>query len=708
MKRTNHCKWVFNIGFLLALLIGWCNSLSAQTPPPPLEEQPEPNAQFIEDLVANAAGDDGGFELTDDFEALAEFRNRPLDLNRASAERLAELQLLNDIQISQILSYREQMGSLISFYELQVLPSFDLETIRTIEPFVRVGGDLDDLVTPFSKMLRRGERDLFVRLNRNLETARGFEINDATGEPRFLGDRNQLFVRFRQRYSNNLSFGITAEKDAGEPWRNTGFDYYSAHFYLNGLNRRFRTIALGDYTINLGQGLLLNSGFGYGKSSLVTSIRRGGRRVRPYASVNEANFMRGGALSIGLGDPVELTVFYSNRGRSANLLEVDSLDLEEGRFAEQGVSSLDLDGLHRTQAEIDDRNAIRQQSFGGSLRYSFKNKGHIAVNFLEERLSNPLQLREQPYNRFFFQGDRLSNISIDYSYRLRNLTFFGEGARSDNGGFAQLHGLLAGLSRYIDLAVLYRNFDPDYQALNARPFAETFGGRNEEGLYIGMEIRPANHWKIAAYYDIFRHPWLRFNVDSPSSGHEYRFRLTYWEKRKLETYLEVRSEVKGIGIDLLGFPIDGVVNRTRFQGRLHFAYKLTKAFEWRSRFDWGFTDTELNERQTGFMVYQDFLFKPIGFPLSFNTRFAFFNTDGFQVRFYNYENGLLYNFRIPAYFNTGTRMYLNVRYKGIRNMTLEARIAQLYYSDRETVGSGNLETPFPRRTEFGAQIKYNF
>ena len=46
--------------------------------------------------------------------------------------------------------------------------------------------------------------------------------------------------------------------------------------------------------------------------------------------------------------------------------------------------------------------------------------------------------------------------------------------------------------------------------------------------------------------------------------------------------------------------------------------------------------------------------------------------------------------------------------KGVRNMTIEARFAQLYWSDQETIGSGLEEINGPVRTELGAQIKYQF
>ena len=44
----------------------------------------------------------------------------------------------------------------------------------------------------------------------------------------------------------------------------------------------------------------------------------------------------------------------------------------------------------------------------------------------------------------------------------------------------------------------------------------------------------------------------------------------------------------------------------------------------------------------------------------------------------------------------------------VRNLTLEARIAQTYWRDRDTIGSGLEEVLGPRRTEVGAQVKYRF
>jgi hypothetical protein len=102
------------------------------------------------------------------------------------------------------------------------------------------------------------------------------------------------------------------------------------------------------------------------------------------------------------------------------------------------------------------------------------------------------------------------------------------------------------------------------------------------------------------------------------------------------------------------------------------------------------------------------LYKPRRFPLSFTTRFSLFDTDGFQSRFYSFENNLLYTFSIPAYYNRGTRFYLNLRYKGIRNLTLEGRIAQTFWKNQGTFGTGNEQIQGQTRTQVSAQIKYKF
>lgn len=665
-------------------------------------EPPDAAQERLEDFLQNTDSE-GAFDFNALFEQLEDFRANPIDLNEADEATLQELILLSDAQILDFLSYRQQMGDLISLYELQAVPSFDLATIRRILPYVTVRGDVDDYQIPIRQMLREGRNEIYLRWSRILEQQRGFARSESN---RYLGDPNQLYFRFRHAYGTRLSYGLTGEKDRGEEFftgsNRQGFDFYSAHFFIRDYTQKIKAVALGDFSVSMGQGLVLFTGFGLGKSSSPMTIKRSGRVLSPYKSANEVNFFRGAATTIAFNDNLEATAFVSWRNRDANLLEPDSLDVEIRNF-----SSFQLSGLHRTPNEIADEGALRQFTTGGTVK--LRNRyGHIAANLLFDRFDKTLNLNERPHNRFYFAGNQLFNASLDYAYLWRNVNFFGETALSSNGAIASLNGLLISLDRKIDLAVLHRHFPRDYQALNANPFAETTGARNEQGLYLGIETRPVNNVTWAAYFDTWQHPWLRFDAAAPSRGYEYRTRLTYEQRRRMRIYLEVREELKERNAPDPESKTEILVETRVFQTRLHIERNITKALEVRSRVDWGFSSVSDEAASSGFAIYQDILFRPIGFPLSFTTRFSIFDTQGFQTRFYAYENDLLYNFSIPAYYNRGTRFYLNLRYRATRSLTVEGRIAQTFWKNQPTIGSSLEEIDGQTRTQASAQIRFQF
>lgn len=665
--------------------------------------------QLIEDFI-QSNGEDVDFDFNTLFESLEYYAEKPLNINKANREELEELRLLSTIQINNLLDHRAKLGDLISLYELQSIPRFDLQAIQRILPYVTVSGGLDDYRVSIPKMVVKGKNELFLRWRRTLEAQRGYNptLTDILLNRSYRGDENKYYARFKHSYEKHLTFGFTAEKDEGEEFfkgsNKQGFDFYSAHFALKNINEVLKDLVIGDFNINFGQGLMLFTGFGSGKGSDVMNIKRSERSVKAYSSVNEVRFMRGIASRLDFGDHFQLTTFASLRKRDANLGTPDSTDLENDiRF----VTSLQTSGFHRTAAEISDENAIQQIAVGGSLKYVTEN-GHIALNTLFTKLDKALERNIQPYNQFFFSGDQLINLGIDYGYIFQNFNFFGETAMSDNGKIATLNGLLIGLDRKIDLSILHRYFPKDYQAIDADPFAETGGARNENGLYLGLEIRPANHWKLNTYFDLYQHPWLRFRADAPSRGYDFLSRLTYFQKRKLEVYLQVRYESKEENAPENVEKTNFLVDRQLFQARLQIGNKISKNLELKSRVDFGFADDGVNPTEKGFSILQDVVFKPTGFPLSVTGRFAIFDTDGFNVRFYHYENDLLYSFSIPSYYNRGTRFYINLRYKGVRNLTLEARFAQTYWADQDSFGSGLQEINGQTRSEVKAQIKYQF
>lgn len=671
-------------------------------------EVPTTNQNILEDVLQNAE-EDADFEFNTIFEDLETYAEKPLNLNKASETELASLGLLTDIQVYNFIKYRREVGELIAIFELQAIPEFDLATIQRILPFVRVSGDVDDYRISIKELFTDGKDELYLRWSRILEQQKGFRpLAEGETGSRFLGDPNKLYMRYRHSYGNKFSYGFTAEKDAGEEFftgsNKLGFDFYSAHIFLKDYRKSIKAIALGDYAVSMGQGLVLFSGFGVGKSSFTTLIKRGTRTLRPYTSVDENNFLRGAGTTLALGEHFEVTAFTSIKQRDGNAIFGDTTDTNQ-EFLQ--FSSLQASGLHRTPNEIADEGIIQQFTLGGVLKYKF-NHGHVALNTLFDKFDRTLTRTPQLYSQFYFSGNQLLNVSLDYSFIYKNMNFFGETAYSDNGRVATLNGLLLGLDRKVDMALLHRHFPKDYQAIIANPFSEGSGGRNESGFYMGLMIKPTREWEIASYYDMYSFPWLRFQADAPSRGHDFLGKITYTKRRKWRAYLQVRYENKEINAAENTTKTDILAPFKTFQTRLFFANQLSKVIELRSRLDFGFADRAGRDLKKGVMFYQDIIYKSPDFPVSFSTRFAVFDTDGYDVRFYAYENDLLYAFSIPAYYHQGARFYLNLKYRPSRNLQLELRYAQTYWHNQESFGSGVTEIDGQRRSEVKAQIRYRF
>ncbi|MFK7807070.1 MAG: hypothetical protein AB8F74_04635, partial [Saprospiraceae bacterium] len=63
---------------------------------------------------------------------------------------------------------------------------------------------------------------------------------------------------------------------------------------------------------------------------------------------------------------------------------------------------------------------------------------------------------------------------------------------------------------------------------------------------------------------------------------------------------------------------------------------------------------------------------------------------------------------IPAYYNRGSRYYLNLKYRATRRMVLEFRVARTHWVDEEFFGTGLERIDGNKRTEVKAQMRYKF
>ena len=640
-------------------------------------------------------------ETEDDsyLQQLEQFRKNPINLNVADINELRELRILTDLQIFNLLTYRRLFGKFISIYELQAVPTWDVHTLRKLLAFITIASPVslqDDLAIRF----KDGSHSLLFRFTQVMEKARGFD-KSATGT-KYLGSPQRFFSRYRYTYKNLLQFGWVGDKDAGEQFfkgaQNKGFDFYSFHLFAKNIGI-VQALALGDFTVNMGQGLIQWQSLAFKKSVDVMGVKRQSAVLRPYNSAGEFNFNRGLGVTIKK-ENIEATAFASIRQLSANFV-ADTLNFEDY------ISSFLMSGYHRTEAEVADRNSLRQTSFGSTIKY-MGNRWHVAINGIYYNFSLPIQKRIEPYNLFAISGKTWYNLSMDYSYTFKNLHFFGEVASDKNFNKAFLNGLLISVDSRVDVSVVQRAIAKDYQAVNGNAFTENVYPANENGIYAGITIRPATAWRLDAYGDIYKFPWLKFQVDAPSYGRDFLAQLTYTPNKQIEIYTRFRNESKQVNQTDNISTTNYLVRLPKQNWRMQTSYKINSTIAIRNRVEMIWYNKKEENSETGFLVFADLIYKPVMKPFSGVLRLQYFETDGYNSRLYAYENDVLYSYSIPVFFDKGYRYYITLNYDINKKLSCWVRWAQTIYQDKITIGSGLDEISGNRRSEVKFQARLLF
>ncbi|RAK66195.1 hypothetical protein DLM85_13520 [Hymenobacter edaphi] len=680
-------------------------------------QRPRPDLdKLVQELFAEPQSDQENYE--DLYENLLQYLQTPLNLNTANREELSSLLLLSEPQITALLEHRQLYGQLLALYELQSIRGFDLRTIYRVAPFVTVGNtDTNAARGPLWKRIWQEDNNaLFLRYERVLQDRRGYGpvAPNSNGElpAHYLGSADKMLVRFRTSHARDFSIGFAAEKDAGEQFtwdtktRRYGFDYYSAHFALFDRGR-LKSVVIGDYQLQFGQGLLLSSGLQVGKGAeTITTLRRSNVGVRPYSSVLETAFFRGAAATVALTPALKLTGFASRKRIDATLRTSAVVDsLRQADDFSDFASGLPITGFHRTPSELANRQALQETVTGGDLSFApgtgRLNVGLTAVNTLFDK---PLQKRNEPYNFYEFSGRHNLAVSTHYSYGWRNVSLFGETARSSSGGLGTVNGLLASLGPTVDASVLFRRYDKDFHTLYGNALGENTRNINENGLYLGLKLRPIARWELSAYYDQFRFPWLRYQAGAPGSGYDWLLRVSFAPTKTSQLYAQIRTRVKEYDDASSTRPMPLPVPVMRRSLLLFYDTSPTPALSLRTRVQ-GVRYREADRPvKTGYLLAQDVTVQPWQ-RLRLTARYALFDTDDYDTRQYVYEQDVLYAFSIPVLYGRGTRYYLLAEYKINRRLTLWVRFANTRYRHQNTVGSGLDEIRGNERSDVKAQLR---
>lgn len=627
---------------------------------------------IIESIVENLAEETDAIQLVEDLQFYAE---NPININQCTEKELASLYLLNAIQIQQIIDYRKNFGLIYSIYELNTIESLNRETLEKLTLFIWFGPEEEKKPT-FSEQLKWGKHEWLGRTISVVQKQNGYQKRDDGTIP-FEGNPMRIYSRYRFQNRENLSVGITAEKDPGEAFfsqsNKTGFDFYSGHLSFK-INKIFEQLIVGDYLVRAGQGLVLWQGYSNGKSLNTTQILKTNQGIKPFTSTDENQFFRGLASTARFGK-AQINLFYSQQNNDANLEMADSVF--------PYFTSLQTSGYHRTANEIVDENAISNQNIGGFASYIF-NHLKIGSTIHFQHFSETFIRPDQVYNRFRFSGKNNFAVGSDYLYSKGKYQLFGEAAVSKSKGKAFLQGLTAHLDDQFIYTVQFRHFEKNYHALWANAFSESSDVENESGVYFGTKILPWRKTTLSAYADFYEAKWVKYNTMGPANGYDFFVQADYLLSEKINFYIRYKNEEKNEKfVELERFiNQEEQIKKTRF----HFEYLASEQLKLKTRFEHCFYKGE--EKEHGFLVYQDVQLNTKKVPLQLTTRLAYFNTESYNSRIYTYENDILYSFSIPAFFGKGIRAFCNLKYQISEQLDFYFKLENTLWNKRETISSG--------------------
>lgn len=567
------------------------------------------------------------------YEQLLQYYSRPLILNHTNPYELRRLGLLSQTQIRAFFQHLKTYGKLISIYELQAIEGFDRETIYSLLPFVSIDRYANPVYnyTLLKRLLSSKAHTLLIRYDK---------VSSNLVDKNYLGDPYRLYVRYRNYLAEDFSIGFTLEKDIGEQLisrnkqRLQVFDFQSFHIAKYNFYK-VKMLLLGDYTLNIGQGLIFGTGFFVGKSSQsVAGVLRNRPVLNPYTAVTEAGFLRGLATTLNL-KPFKINLFYSNQ----------NLDAKRS-----------LAGLHRTESEITKRDVLAEQLFGYHIKYE-SSRLRIGQTSSYVELSDTLQN---------LNSNQFLNLGTDFTWSWRNIWVGGEWALSSSKwSSAWVLSAIMTLSKSLDLSLLYRNYEADYQGFYARAFAE-LKTANEKANYLGLRFRPTKYWLFNAYLDVFSFAW------PAKSGYDVLLRGQHKTKKH---YLFFQYRLKHNQTEFkTSSPFSRLEDTQTEQVRLHLEFKPDPSLTWKTRLQASKYTTESLKAKYGYLLSQTFILKFGNFKL--NGTAHFFQTEHSQTRQYIYENDVLYAFSFPSFGGLGSRLYTVLAVKVNRQVSFYLKYAK--------------------------------
>ena len=657
------------------------NNLSAQSVWEEVIEQWVNNQEF------------NSYQLENLIESLDELKENPLPINTATKEQLERFPFLSDQLIENILYYIYKHGPMLSDKELMLVKDMDQQTARCLKLFITFQQlDKEENKLTLKNILKYGKQELSTRVDIPVYTKVGYQKENG-----YRGYSFYTNLRYSFRYSDQVYWGVTAEKDAGEPFFNRenkkGYDYYSPYLLIKNIGR-LKTLALGNYRLNYGYGLVMNTDFGMGKTAMISTLGNKATGIKKHSSTDEYNYFQGIAGSISINNRLSADAFYSYRTM-------------DGIVDNEFITSIKEDGYHRVVKDFEKKNTFSNQLIGSNLHYNGKSfkLGLTSVYNVFNKVLNPT---DRAYNQFYPRGKEFFNTGVNYKVFWKQFTLLGETAIDKNGKLATMNMLRYSPKGDFQLILMNRFYDVAYQGIYAKSIGEGSSVQNESGFYIGLETSLLRYFKLMTYGDFFYFPWKKYQLSKNGThGFDGVIQLSYSPSYELDMFIKYRYKNKHKDIT----PEGGKKTTLPYiqqKGRYQLNYSPINELMLKTTVDVVYNTFQQEKASKGILVGENIGYKFRKLPVQLDASMAWFHTDDYASRISMYEKSLLYTFHVPSFYGKGERYTLNVRYAWKDQLVLQAKYAYTHYRDRETIGSGLEQINGNRKSDLYFQIRLKF
>jgi len=649
--------------------------------------------EVLEDLSVNNDINNSVNSLNweNELEELSNRLQEPVNLNSATREQLEQFPFLSDIQIEHLLAYIYIHGQMETIYELQLVEELDRQTIQYLLPFVCIKAINNEPAFRWKTMLkdagRYGKNEVLTRLDIPFYKRKGYEHT-------YLGPSVYNSVKYTFRYRDQLYAGGVAEKDAGEPFaalhNRYGYDYYSFYLLLQNCGR-LKSLAVGNYRLSFGQGLVMSTDYLMGKTIYASSFNNRSTGIKRHSSTDEYNYFRGVATTVALTKRLSVSAFYSHRNM-------------DGVVTDGEITSVYKTGLHRSRKEADKKNLLTSQLTGGNVSYQQNHirLGITGVYYVFNRLYEP---ELTGYSKYNIHGNHFYNLGIDYAYRWRRFSFQGETAIGKQG-WASLNRLQYSPVQDIQFILIHRFYSYDYWAMYAHSFGEGSTVQNEQGYYVGLETTPFSHWRFFVSFDLFSFPWKKYRINKPSRGTDGLIQATFTPRTNLSMYLKYRYKQKER--DLTGSKGTLTLPIFHHQLRYRLNYSLNDVFSSRTTLDYNHFHSQDRAATKGYQVTQMISSQLPWTRLFADVQGSYFCTDDYDSRVYVSEKGLLYTFYTPSFQGRGFRCAVRLRYELNKHWLFITKFGETIYLNRNEIGSGNDLIYGNKKADIQMQLRIKF